>query len=405
MKTITKTRDLNAACKELAKAPFVTVDTEFMRETTFWPNLCLIQMASPDGDAVLIDTLSDIDLTAFFGLMANEKVMKVFHAARQDLEIIYKLGGLIPAPLFDTQVAAAVCGFGESIGYEPLIRQITGHGVDKSSQFTDWSLRPLDDKQLAYAADDVIHLSTVYPILAEKIEKARRTEWIAEEMAILISPETYRQSPADAWKRLKMKAKNPLEFALTRRLAEWREHQAQERNVPRNRVLKDDAIHEIAQRAPKDVEALGRLRSIGRGFERSQQGKEILKVIGSVLALPKKSHLPIPRRNGPERAPGPAADMLKVLLRHISDKNNVAARMIASAGDVEAIAADSNADVPALKGWRREMFGERALAFKRGELAIALSGEGIVVEEREPPVTIEPVKQLGRRQRRRVRSR
>lgn len=385
MDLLTKTSDLAALCERLARSPYVAVDTEFMRDTTYWPKLCLVQIAPPEGEAVLIDPLAEgLDLAPFFELMANEEVVKVFHAARQDVEIVFTLGGLIPHPLFDTQVAAAVCGFGESVGYEALVRQLAGAQIDKTHRFTDWARRPLNEAQLHYAAEDVTHLRPVYEALAAQVDRLGRAEWIREEMDILTSPGTYRTEPEDAWKRLKMKARKPRELAVLKQVAAWREREAQSRNVPRSRVLKDDAIYEIATHAPDGEAALGRLRTIPNGFERSATGREIVRMVSEVRERPAEELPPLPRVAGPHRASGPVADLLKVLLKGVSEENKVASRLIATSDDVEAIAADDEADVAALRGWRRDIFGEKALALKAGRLALSIHGERVVLEDREP---------------------
>ncbi|MCR4268100.1 ribonuclease D, partial [Nitratireductor sp. ZSWI3] len=276
MDLITKQQDLEAAISALRKSDFVTVDTEFIRETTFWPELCLIQMAAP-GVTALIDPLADgIDLKPFFDLMADESVLKVFHAARQDIEIIHHLGSLIPHPVFDSQVAATVCGFGDSVSYDQLVSKVTGAHIDKSSRFTDWRRRPLTDKQLQYALADVTHLIDVYQHLKDELKREGRAHWLNEEMAVLTARETYDPHPDDAWKRLKLRIRKPIELAVLQQVAAWREREARERNVPRGRVLKDDAIYEIAQQQPRDSEALGRLRTVPKGWERSSAAAGLL---------------------------------------------------------------------------------------------------------------------------------
>ena len=281
------TAELAAVCKRFAAFDTVTVDTEFMRETTYWPKLCVVQLASPE-EAVIIDAMTpEIDLDPFFKLMADEKVMKVFHAARQDIEIVYHRGGLIPHPVFDTQVAAMVCGFGDSISYDQLVNRLTGARLDKSSRFTDWSRRPLSERQIEYALADVTHLRDVYQALAARLAEQQRTDWVREEMEVLTSPETYRLEPELAWKRLKLRVRKPIELAILQEVAAWREREAQARDVPRGRVLKDDAIYEIAQQQPTTAAALAQLRTIPRGFERSRSAVEILAAVKEVVALPK----------------------------------------------------------------------------------------------------------------------
>ena len=382
MTIITTTADLAAACKRLARFETVTVDTEFMRETTFWPKLCVIQMASPE-EAVMVDAMAaDISLDAFFKLMKNEKVLKVFHAARQDIEIVYHLGGLIPHPIFDTQVAAMVCGFGDSISYDQLVHRLTGERIDKSSRFTDWSRRPLSERQVEYALADVTHLRDVYQALAKRLAEQDRTEWVREEMEVLTSPETYRLEPEEAWKRLKLRVRKPIELAVMRAVAAWREQEAQTRDVPRSRVIKDDAIYEIAAQQPTTQAALGQLRTIPRGFERSRAAGDILKVVEAALEIPKDELPRIPKHRPTTNGNGAAVDLLKVLLKMICQENGVASKIIATVDDLEAIAGDDGADVPALTGWRRELFGEAALKLKRGEIALAVKNNHVVTLEK-----------------------
>lgn len=375
---IETTAELEAACKELATSEFITVDTEFLRETTFWPELCLIQMASPTKE-VLVDPLAKgIDLKPFFELMANPAVLKVFHAARQDIEIVYHLGGLIPHPIFDTQVAAMVCGFGDSVSYDQLINRTKGVHIDKTSRFTDWSRRPLSEKQLEYALADVTHLREAYLYLKAELEREGRSSWLSEEMNILESRETYDMHPDDAWQRLKMRLRKPQELAILKFVAAWREREARLRNVPRSRVLKDDAIYEIAQQQPKDAEALGRLRTIPKGWERSAAGAAVVEAVNAALALPKADMPHLPRQQQPPEGAAAAVELLKVLLKLISEKHGVAAKVIASTDDLDRIAAEGeNAEVSALSGWRRELFGEPALQLINGQVALRFSGRKV----------------------------
>lgn len=371
MSLITTTQDLADACARLATHPFVTVDTEFLRETTYYPKLCLIQLASPD-EAVLVDPLAPgIDLAPFLALMADEAVVKVFHAARQDLEIVWIIGKLIPKPLFDTQVAAMVCGYGDSVGYEQLANDLAKARIDKSSRFTDWSRRPLSDAQLVYAESDVTHLRDIYLALDADIKASGRENWVAEEMAVLNSPGTYEVKPENAWQRLKGRIRKPKELALLMELAAWREREAQSRDVPRQRVLKDDALMDIVQRAPVSVEALAELRSVPNGFERSRAGGEVLAAVARGLALDPKT-LPRLERERGRATNGAVLDLLKVLLKAVADAERVAPKIIASSDDLEAISFDDEADVPALKGWRREVFGEKAVALKNGNLGLRI---------------------------------
>ena len=382
MHVITAQAELDAVVRELEKSEFVTVDTEFIRETTFWPELCLIQMAAP-GVTALIDPLSPgIDLKPFFALMANEAIIKVFHAARQDIEIVFHLGALIPHPVFDTQVAAMVCGFGDSVSYDQLVQKITGAQLDKSSRFTDWRHRPLSEKQLAYALADVTHLIDVYTHLKVELERENRAHWLNEEMDVLTSRSTYDPKPEDAWKRLKMRLRKPLELAVMQAVSTWREHEARERNVPRGRVLKDDAIYEIAQQQPRDAAALARLRTTPKGWERSSTAGALLGAINTALAIPKDQMPRLPKMPQLTEGSSAAVELLKVLLRLVAEKEGVAAKVLASSDDIDRIAAEGDAaDVPALHGWRREVFGEQALRLVRGEIAIKFERRKIAVFE------------------------
>lgn len=371
MNLISTTDELASACSRLAQHPFVTVDTEFLRETTYYPKLCLIQMASPE-EAVMVDPLAEgIDLAPFMALMTDQNVVKVFHAARQDLEIVWMLGRVLPTPLFDTQVAAMVCGYGDSVGYEQLVNDLAKARIDKSSRFTDWSRRPLSEAQLVYAESDVTHLRDIYLALQADLAASGRESWVAEEMAVLNSPGTYEVKPENAWQRLKGRLRKPKELAVLMELAAWREREAQQRDVPRQRVLKDDALMDIVQRAPRSVEALGELRSVPNGFERSRAGGEVLAAVGRALALDPHS-LPRLERERGRPSNGAVLDLLKVLLKATADAERVAPKIIASSDDLEEIAGDDEADVPALHGWRRELFGEKALALKNGALALRI---------------------------------
>ncbi len=381
MDLITTTADLAAACNRMSRHEFVTVDTEFLRETTYYPLLCVAQLATAD-EAVVIDALaSDISLAPFYELMANERVLKVFHAARQDIEIVWHQAKLIPHPVFDTQVAAMVLGYGDSISYDQLVQRITGDALDKSHRFTDWSRRPLTPAQVTYAISDVTHLRDVYLSLSEDLQKRGRIEWVGEEMEILTSPDTYRADPETAWERLKTRVRRPKELAVLVEVAAWREREAQSRDVPRGRVLKDDAIGDIATHAPTTAEKLGALRSLPKGFERSRWGADILEAVKRGLA---RDPATLPRLERPRATPNGSAtvELLKVLLRMTSERNGVAAKVIATVDDLERIAGDDDADVPALHGWRREMFGNQAIALKRGQLALAVEKGRVVLVER-----------------------
>ncbi|HZN27922.1 MAG TPA: ribonuclease D [Xanthobacteraceae bacterium] len=382
MEPITKTKKLAEACARLAQHPFVTVDTEFLRESTYYPVLCVAQMASPD-EAVVVDAIADgIDLAPFFALMGDEKVIKVFHAARQDIEICWHEAGIIPHPIVDTQVAAMVLGYGDSISYDQLVQRITGDTLDKSHRFTDWTRRPLSEAQLAYAISDVTHLRDVYLKLAADLEQRGRSEWMREEMKVLTSAETYRFEPEHAWERLKTRVRKPKELAVLVEVAAWREREAQARDVPRSRVIKDDVIGDIALQAPTTIERLGGLRSLPRGFERSKWGEAIVEAVKRGLARDPKT---LPRLDRPRGAVNGQAtvELLKVLLRMTAERHGVAAKVIATVDDLDRIAADDDADVPALHGWRRDLFGEKALALKHGRLSLAIEKGRVVAVERQ----------------------
>ena len=378
MRPISTTAELTDVCQRMAADPFVTVDTEFLRESTYYPLLCVAQMASAE-EAVVIDALAPgIDLSAFYALMGDKKIVKVFHAARQDIEIIWHAAKLIPHPIFDTQVAAMVLGYGDSISYDQLVQRITGDTLDKSHRFTDWTRRPLSDAQLAYAISDVTHLRDVYQALSDDLERRGRAGWVEDEMSVLTSPDTYRMEPENAWQRLKTRVRKPKELAVLIEVAAWREREAQARDVPRGRVLKDDALADIAIHAPTTPERLGSLRSLPKGFERSKWGEAILAAVARGLARDPKS-LPRLDRAKPGANGAATVELLKVLLRMTSERHAVAAKVIATVDDLDRIAASDEAEVPALKGWRRELFGERALALKHGQLALAIEN-GRVVE-------------------------
>jgi len=374
MSLITTTQALAAFCQRQAETAFVTVDTEFLREKTYWPQLCLVQVAGP-GEAVAIDPLAEgLDLAPLFELMANPGVLKVFHAARQDVEIFHHLTGRVPAPLFDTQVAAMVCGFGDSVSYETLVSKLAGVRLDKSSRFTDWSLRPLTERQLAYALSDVVHLRPIYEKLHRRLVKSGRTEWLDRELAVLTDPATYNVDPTTIWRRFKLRSAKPRFRAILRELAAWREREAQSRDLPRGRLVRDEALLEIAAHAPTTVEDLARVRGLGRSFAEGRLGGDLLAAVVRGLAVP-DSDCP-KEETALDAAPGsgPVIDLLRVLLKMKSEDHHVAAKLIASASDLEAIAADDQADVPALSGWRQEVFGNDALALKHGGLALAISG-------------------------------
>jgi ribonuclease D len=386
MTPITTTADLAAFCAKLKGQPFVAVDTEFMRETTYWPKLCLIQAAAPSAEAV-IDPLADgLDLAPFLEVLKDDSIEKVFHAARQDVEIFNNLGAM-PKPLFDTQVAGMAAGFGEQIAYDALVRQMLKVEIDKSSRFTDWARRPLTEAQLSYALADVTHLARLYPMLRARLEKEGRFAWVIDEMKSLTEPALYDVEPDNAWKRLRPRRHTAKYLAVFRAVAAWRERTAQLRDQPRGRILKDDAIDEIATQCPADADALDRLRSVPKGFSGSRFGPELLAAIREALKDP-EAYAPVVEKAKPQSSPaaGAVVELLKVLLKARAEDAGVASKLIATVSDLEAIANDDEAATPALTGWRREAFGEDALKLKRGELALVLDGARVrVVEVRRAP--------------------
>ena len=378
MELITSTDVLARFCERAAGFDFVTVDTEFLRETTYWPKLCLLQVATLD-EAVLIDPLAPgIDLAPFFTLLANESVRKVFHAARQDIEIFVKLTGKVPVNIFDTQVAASVCGFGDSVSYDNLVRSITNVELDKSSRFTDWSARPLSEKQKIYALADVTHLRDIYAALLLQVEQTGRWDWVEDELGILRSIDTYVVQPDQAWERLKAKLHKPRDLAALQALAAWREKRAQDSDQPRSRILKDDALVELAMQRPTSSDGFDQLRAVQRGYGRSSAAAEAIAIIRQVEALP-KSALPASaeRYRGPSPK-GAVGDLVRVLLKSVSEQHGVAARIIATSDEIDALVLDDEADVPALKGWRRKLFGDKALAIKHGKIGLAATRAGVI---------------------------
>ena len=381
MDLITTTAELTAFCDRLAKHRVITVDTEVLRETTYYPLLCVVQMASAD-EAAVIDALAEgIDLKPFFTLMADEKVRKVFHAARQDIEIVWHRAGIVPHPIFDTQVAAMALGYGDSIAYDQLVERVTGHRPDKTHRFTDWSRRPLTDEQMHYALADVTHLRDVFAALDADLKKRGRSDWVSEEMEVLTSPRTYDFHPERAWERLKTRVRKPKELAVLIEVAAWREQEAQSRDVPRGRILKDDVVGDVATHAPTSLDKLANLRSLPKGFDRSKWGSDIVAAVQRGLA---RDVATLPKIEKPRGNTNGAAivELLKVLLRMTSERHAVASKVIATVDDLEQIAADDNADVGALHGWRRELFGEAALALKQGRLALAIEKGKVVKVER-----------------------
>ncbi len=372
--TISTTEDLAAFCERMAAETFVTVDTEFLRETTYYPKLCLVQVAG-EHEAVLIDPLATgLDLAPFFTLMGNERVLKVFHAAKQDFEIMLLLSGTLPHPVFDTQIAAMVAGFGDQVGYEAIVRKLVGAAIDKSSQFTDWSRRPLTHKQALYALSDVVHLRVVYEKLAEEIEKGGKASWIEKEFATLTNPATYRVDPEDVYKRIKARIQNKKQMSVLMSVAAWREREAQSKNVPRGRVLKDEAVAEIAIQMPQTPAAINELRLVSRGAGNSAMGSAILKAVAEGLAR-SPSDVPDFKGRGEEMsaAAQAASEVLKLALKVICESEGIAPKLLASASEIDALAVDDNAKIPLMEGWRYEKFGKLAIEIKQGLAFIGLA--------------------------------
>jgi ribonuclease D len=386
MTPITTTADLETFCAKILGQPFVAVDTEFMRETTYWPKLCLIQAATPDDEAVIDPLAPGLDLEPFLQILRDESIVKVFHAARQDVEIFHNLKAM-PKPLFDTQVAAMAAGYGEQIAYDALVRNMLKIELDKSSRFTDWARRPLTENQLTYALADVTHLAALYPRLRSRLEDEGRVAWVADDMKSLSDPALYDVSPENAWRRLKPRKQAPRYLSVYRAVAEWREKTAQLRDQPRGRILKDDAIDELASQAPTDAAQMERLRSVPKGFAGSRFGPELLETIREALRDPEATAPVIEKTRSPHNpAAGSVVELLKVLLKARAEDGGVASKLIATVSDLEMIAQDDNADTPALTGWRLEAFGADALRLKRGELALVLDGSRVrVVEVRRAP--------------------
>ncbi len=373
---ITCTEDLEEACAFLSRQPFVTVDTEFLRQTTYRPKLCLIQMAGA-GLEVAVDPLANVELSSFYTLMANEAVMKVFHAARQDIEIVYQEAGIIPRPLFDTQIAAMALGHGEAISYGALVKKLLKRTHDKTYQSIDWCVRPIGPRQLEYALGDVTYLRDIYVKLKERLQETGRECWLEEEVAFLTDPKTYAFDPADAWKRMKLGGKSRLGKAIIIELSAWRERTAQNENVPRGRVLKDEAIYEIAKHAPRSLDALSRLRTVRESVK--GRGDAVLRCVAAALAHD-PSDISIPDGHA-ELAPSASAtvELLRVLLKAVSAELNIAPKLLSSADDLEKLAQYDDPDIPALKGWRRQFFGEKALALKAGRLALGVKNGEVSV--------------------------
>jgi ribonuclease D len=374
---ITSTAALDALCQRLRGETFVTVDTEFMRERTYWPELCLVQIAGATEVAVIDAQADSIDLTSLGALFADEAVTKVFHAARQDIEIFVLRFGDVPRPMFDTQVAAMVAGFGDQVGYDALVSSLTGGTIDKAHRFSDWSARPLSAAQITYAAADVTHLRDVYVRLSQRLEQEGRLSWVAEEMAILNNPATYRADPETAWERLRARTTNRRLLYCLKEVAAWREKEAQRVNIPRQRLIKDEALLEIAATAPANVDALARVRGVTRGFAEGRSGSALLDVLAVARRVP-DGDLPAPAQSRDSARPSAAlVSLLKVLLAAKSEQHHVAPRLVASSEDVDRLALEENPEIPALHGWRREVFGNDALLLKQGRIALGVDGRRV----------------------------
>ena len=373
MTLITESNKLAEACNRLTNEKFLSIDTEFMREKTYYPQLCLIQIAGKK-EAIVIDALAeDINLNPVLELMENEAITKVFHACRQDIEIFYNLNHKIPSPIFDTQIGAMVCGYGESVGYDKLVRQITGIQIDKSSRFTDWSYRPLSKQQIKYALSDVTHLRTVFEALSSQLEKSGRTKWLEEEFKTVLNPETYNTPLDKSWKRLKVKNGQPRFLILIRELCAFREREAQNRNVPRNRIIRDDILLDIAARSPKSPHDLAKVRNLTKQFSQGKLGESILRVVETANKIPDSEAPPLEKVNNFQHQKSALVDLLKVLLKLKSEDFNVAQKLIANSTDLEAIANNNDANVLALTGWRKDIFGDDALLLKTGKIALSAS--------------------------------
>ncbi len=400
---ITESAALAELCARWRQAVYVTVDTEFMREHTYWPKLCLIQVGGPDESVVIDPQAEGIDLAPFFDLLADEAVLKVFHAARQDVELFHNLTGRVPAPLFDTQLAAMVCGFGESVGYEKLAARLADAKVDKTSRFTDWARRPLTDRQLLYAVADVSHLRPIYDKLSAQLESNGRRSWIDEEMKILTSPATYENAPEEAWRRIKVRNGKPRFLAILREVAAWREREAQRRDMPRNRIIREEALTEIAAHAPANTEELARVRAISQKLAEGEMGNAILKTVQHALSLDKDCYPSLPALLEKPIGMAPLMDLLKVLLKMHCEQSGVAQKLVATVSDLERFAAGDKTS-PLLSGWRRELFGEVALALMDGRVALtAANGQIQVIPQDEEAAKLAAPPRRNKRARRRPR--
>ena len=382
MAVIADSTSLTKFCDRLIKSSYITVDTEFMRDQTYWPRLCLVQIAD-EHEAAAIDTLAKgIDITPLLNLLTNTRILKIFHAARQDLEIFYRLMGRLPSPIFDTQIAAMVCGFGDSAGYDTLVRKLTDETIDKSSRFTDWALRPLSQRQINYALGDVTHLRQVYIKLNEMLGQNNRHNWMDEELSILRDTKNYTFEPEDAWRRIKYRAPKPRFLAILKEVAAWREIEAQNKDIPRNRIVRDESLVEISHHAPKTINDLSRARGLSLKKAEGSLGKALLNAVKVGLNVPSEN-LPEVKRDAPlPKGIGPITDLLKVLLKLKCEKHDVAQKLIATVNDMEQIAAfGQNANVPALQGWRQEVFGIDALRLRSGQLAMVIKDHNLELVE------------------------
>ena len=382
MELIKTNKELKEVCKILTKAKFITIDTEFIREKTYWSQLCLIQVCSGNIEVIIDPLEEEIDLTPFIKILNKKSVLKVLHSGRQDIEIFYKISGKIPSPIFDTQVAAMVCGFGDSVGYEKLVDKILKKKIDKSSRFSNWAKRPLTKQQLQYAIGDVTHLYEIYPILNNKLKETKRTKWLDEELKILTSEDTYNTNPEMAYKRLKIRSYDIKTRGVTFQLAKWREERAQKNNLPRGRVLRDDIINELSSMKPKTINEIMSLRSFSNGLRLKEDViNEIQEQISIGLSL-KENELPkLPERRKLPHGTNSRVALLKILLNSISEEKGVAQKLIASTQDLEDLIADDSANIKTLKGWRHELFGRKALDFKNGKMAITMEENNVVLKE------------------------
>ncbi|MCZ8311695.1 MAG: ribonuclease D [Magnetospirillum sp.] len=380
MTLITESAALAAFCAKVSSSSYVTVDTEFMRDRTYYPQLCLVQVAGPD-DAAAIDALAPgIDLSPLLALMDNPAILKVFHAARQDLEIFYNLTGRVPTPLFDTQVAAMVCGFGDQVSYETLAAQLSRARIDKSVRFTDWAQRPLSERQVTYALSDVTHLRPAYEALARKLAANGRAGWLQEEMATLLDPATYRLDPEEVWRRMRPRGAKPKFLAIMKEVTAWREREAQRRDTPRNRVVRDETILDLCAHAPTTLDELARMRGLSKNFADGRLGQELLDAVKRGLAMPQAEIPTLPEGPDLPSGLGPIVELLKVLLKMKCEEHGVAQKLVATTAELERIAAsDDDTDIPALQGWRREVFGGAALDLKASKLAFTLKGKKIIL--------------------------